>query len=397
MEVFASGDDDFKIGPVVEVASGTKPAVEDPNLILEQLDVKHSDAHKTFKGKILVSEPDFASGSGYKQRKEYSIAGPAENESLEERFNRLRSEVEGFIGDIKAAENSPSPNEDEATHTVEMAKHMANLQSQLQKVKLDVLTGDWNGNAPGALQTELNTRLLGELSKAKAATTGAGDAKSKDGDTPNTVTYELFYNAEQAKFADSTRAGELDVRIAKLEKAIGKDTLSKAAAELNEQDLSLSSAVSLIAQRVSILGSESTEAMSSRLNALVKVADEAAKKKAASTGSDGGDDTKASAEYADKVDELYATTVAWDGIASSVPELIERLTSLKTLHEDGMEFGKTLAHLQSTQNQIRSALSNDTTVLSTLEKSFKENMTTIEGNFTALNSRVEAINATLKK
>ena len=87
-------------------------------------------------------------------------------------------------------------------------------------------------------------------------------------------------NAEQAKFADATDAGALDLRIAKLEKAIGGGDLSRAAAELGDIDLSISSAITNIAERAAILEAESTAAMTARLSALMtlKGQAEAAKK-----------------------------------------------------------------------------------------------------------------------
>lgn len=387
-ETFETGDDGFQIGPVVEVASATKPAGDDENATLEETKTNLTKAHKGFKGKTL----DANGTGGFTQRPEYGIAGAGESETLEERCNRLRAEVQELMGDLKAAEASPDPSvEDEAVATVEMAKQMQAVSEQLSAVKLDAITGDWNGPVPAALQADLNAQLLKDLAAAKTVGGGAaGGAKAAGGAAGGGVTYELYYNAEQAKFADATDAGALDLRIAKLEKVIGGGDLSRAAAELGDVDLNISSAITNIAERAAILEAESTAAMTARLSALLTLKGQAEAVKKT-------DGKPATEEHVERVNTLYSKMQEWDATSQAVPELITRLTALKGLHERGTDFGKTLSHLEETQKTLTKALSDDKTVLEKLEGSFAANMATIEGNFAALDARVEAINANLAK
>lgn len=102
-------------------------------------------------------------------------------------------------------------------------------------------------------------------------------------------------------------------------------------------------------------------------------------------------------QHVERVNTLYSKMQEWDATSQAVPELITRLTALKGLHERGTDFGKTLSHLEETQKTLTKALSDDKTVLEKLEGSFTANMATIEGNFAALDARVEAINANLAK
>eukprot|EP00041_Stephanoeca_diplocostata_P013069 m.225355 g.225355 ORF g.225355 m.225355 type:complete len:199 (-) comp19204_c0_seq2:464-1060(-) len=139
-----------------------------------------------------------------------------------------------------------------------------------------------------------------------------------------------------------------------------------------------------------MVSSENADAMSARLQSLLKMSDEVASKKTAVDASNAEDE-------AQKVEELYTMAAKWDGVASAVPDIIDRLTALKHIHEQGAEFGATLSHLQATQDQLRQAVSTDKTMLETLETSFKENMAKIEANFTAVNARVEAVSSSLAK
>lgn len=110
--------------------------------------------------------------------------------------------------------------------------------------------------------------------------------------------------------------------------------------------------------------------------------------------------------------ELFETTKRWDAIAASVPAIVDRLQTLKVLHEQGAEFGKTLAHLETVQSQIKDQLSAQTssltsvnepavstmlTMVSQVEKSFQDNMAVIQNNFQSLDRRIADISGKLEQ
>lgn len=123
------------------------------------------------------------------------------------------------------------------------------LSDTIHKVQLDALTESWSGVAPAALQSDLSSRLLQDLSSAKEKASAKAEGTGSDAKS-DTVTYELYYHPEQNKFRDAAKAGELELRIAKLEKLLGNAPLAAAAAELNEPDLSITSAVAKMTERV---------------------------------------------------------------------------------------------------------------------------------------------------
>eukprot|EP00041_Stephanoeca_diplocostata_P013068 m.225346 g.225346 ORF g.225346 m.225346 type:complete len:411 (-) comp19204_c0_seq1:464-1696(-) len=391
-DCFEAGDDNFKEGPVAPVQGATKPPEGFEGGSIEDVSLQPKAAFKTFAGKSLYTTGENMAKIGYRQRLEYSIAGSGNDESTSQRFNRIRGEVEAFLGELKAAEESLSADKesDESKETAEMLAQVQSLSDTIHKVQLDALTESWSGVAPAALQSDLSSRLLQDLSTAKEkAAEKAASAASVDGKS-DTVTYELYYHPEQNKFRDAAKAGELELRITKLEKLLGNAPLAAAAAELNEPELSITSAVAKMTERVAMVSSENADAMSARLQSLLKMSDEVASKKTAVDASNAEDE-------AQKVEELYTMAAKWDGVASAVPDIIDRLTALKHIHEQGAEFGATLSHLQATQDQLRQAVSTDKTMLETLETSFKENMAKIEANFTAVNARVEAVSSSLAK
>eukprot|EP00050_Salpingoeca_kvevrii_P018940 m.80297 g.80297 ORF g.80297 m.80297 type:complete len:172 (+) comp8203_c0_seq1:755-1270(+) len=164
------------------------------------------------------------------------------------------------------------------------------------------------------------------------------------------------------------------------------EQISSVASALELPDLSLNSAVSALNTRVQALSDENLADLDRRLQAILTQLD-ALKKKQASEPS----------EHAERVNELFELTRRWDGVAASVPTLVERLKSLRTLHEQGADFSKTLTHLESVQQQIASQLSAQSTALSNVEESFQKNISTIEGNFQALDRRIASLVVSMDK
>ena len=124
----------------------------------------------------------------------------------------------------------------------------------------------------------------------------------------------LVDNAEQAKFADATEAGALDLRIAKLEKVIGGGDLSRAAAELGDIDLNISSAITNIAERAAILEAESTAAMTARLSALLTLKGQAEATKKT-------DGKPATEEVSASAPMPIAGTFSWESVHLSKSDL----------------------------------------------------------------------------
>ena len=66
------------------------------------------------------------------------------------------------------------------------------------------------------------------------------------------------------------------------------------------------------------------------------------------------------------MNELYDTCKRWDEVAASVPEVVERLHTLRSLHEQGAQFGKSMTHIDTVQQQLRDQLATQTVTLNTV-------------------------------
>lgn len=153
---------------------------------------------------------------------------------------------------------------------------------------------------------------------------------------------------------------------------------------LDVPDLTLKSAVVQLSKRVDALSKQKMEELDFRFHTITKQYDELKKKKAAVSASE-------NAETAKKIDELYDLIKKWDSIASSVPDVVDRLTTLRSLHEQSAQFSKTLTHLDTVQQQLRDELAVQSVSLKTVDETFQKNLKTIEANFAALDKRINAL------
>jgi len=94
---------------------------------------------------------------------------------------------------------------------------------------------------------------------------------------------------------------------------------------------------------------------------------------------------------------MYEIGKKWDSVATAVPDVIKRLKALKALHEQGSNFGRTLTQLEAAQQQMKSTITDETEMLSKAETSLATNMKKIEGNFKAVDERIEALNKNITK
>ncbi|XP_036152803.1 dynactin subunit 2 isoform X5 [Myotis myotis] len=92
-----------------------------------------------------------------------------------------------------------------------------------------------------------------------------------------------------------------------------------------------------------------------------------------------------------QVHQLYETIQRWSPIASTLPELVQRLVTIKQLHEQAMQFGQLLTHLDTTQQMIASSLKDNTTLLTQVQTTMRENLSTVEGNFANIDERMKKL------
>eukprot|EP00036_Acanthoecidae_sp_10tr_P008239 CAMPEP_0182916200 /NCGR_PEP_ID=MMETSP0105_2-20130417/795_1 /TAXON_ID=81532 ORGANISM="Acanthoeca-like sp., Strain 10tr" /NCGR_SAMPLE_ID=MMETSP0105_2 /ASSEMBLY_ACC=CAM_ASM_000205 /LENGTH=374 /DNA_ID=CAMNT_0025053129 /DNA_START=21 /DNA_END=1145 /DNA_ORIENTATION=+ len=313
----------------------------------------------------------------------FTVAGAPDGYS--QRLARLQLEVGQLMGEIDAEKKALGDGPDNAKEAAELVGQVKALASTLETVELSALTETWNGTAPAALQQKLSTDLLADLGAARQA--AAGKPAGGGGKGGDTVTYEVYYNPGQTKLADASRAAQLEERIAKLEKLLGTTSLAQASSVLKDDDadITLATAITKMSLKLDALTEEGAATVRDRLEAVKNhVVEVEEKNKAAAENAEAD-------EQMQRIDQLYQTAADLDKFSASIPTLIERLTTLKAIHEKGADFAKTVAGLENTQSKLQAMFSNDKATLEKLSATFADNMAQIEANFKATEDRMKAL------
>ncbi|KAG8007649.1 Dynactin subunit 2, partial [Nibea albiflora] len=236
-------------------------------------------------------------------------------------------------GDFEIAATKESNAEERLTPVV-LAQQAAQLKQQLVSAHLDSLLGPQAHINLTDPDGALARRLLTQLEAAKSSRgTAAGDpkqtasAKGPDG----VVLYELHSRPEQEKFNESAK-GPLSAGV---------------------QGTSLMDTIELLQARVSALDSATLDQVEARLQSVLGKMNEIAKHKAAIEDAD----------TQNKVSQLYDVVQKWDAVSTSIPQVVQRLVAVKELHEQAMQFGQLLTHLDTTQQMINNSLKDNNTLL----------------------------------
>uniref|UniRef100_A0A671SGK3 Dynactin subunit 2 n=1 Tax=Sinocyclocheilus anshuiensis TaxID=1608454 RepID=A0A671SGK3_9TELE len=143
----------------------------------------------------------------------------------------------------------------------------------------------------------------------------------------------------------------------------------------------LQDTIELLQARVGALDAVMLDQVEARLQSVLGKMNEIAKHKAAIED----------AETQNKVSQLYDVVQKWDAMASCLPQLLQRLLAVRELHEQAMQFGQLLTHLDTTQQMINSSLKDNSSLLSQVQQTMKENLLAVEENFSTLDQRMKKL------
>ncbi|XP_069661996.1 dynactin subunit 2-like [Haliaeetus albicilla] len=139
--------------------------------------------------------------------------------------------------------------------------------------------------------------------------------------------------------------------------------------------------VQVLQAKVNILDVAVLDQVEARLQSVLGKVNEIAKHKA----------TVQDADMRSKIHQIYEMMQRWDGVASTLPDVVQRLVTVRNLHEQATQFGQVLMHLDSTQQEIAGALKDNTALLAEVQQTMKENLAVVEGNFVAIDARVKRL------
>ncbi|CAD7677296.1 unnamed protein product [Nyctereutes procyonoides] len=338
---------------------------------VEHIIVNSNAAYDKFKDKRVGTKGlDFSDRIGKNKRTgyesgEYEMLGEGlgVKETPQQKYQRLLHEVQELTTEVEKIKTmvKESATEEKLTPVV-LAKQLAALKQQLVASHLEKLLGPDAAidltDPDGALAKCLLLQL--EATKNSKGTGSGGKTTSGTPVDSNLVTYELHSRLEQDKFSQAAKVAELEKLLIELEATVRCDQDAQNPLSAGLQGACLMETIELLQAKVNAL----------TLHVLGKV-NEIAKH-------------KASVEDADtqsKVHQLYETIQRWSPIAFTLPELVQRLVTIKQLHEQALQFSQLLTHFDTTQQMIPSSLKDNTALLTQVQTTMHENLSTTEGNF----------------
>ncbi|XP_073432919.1 dynactin subunit 2 [Dendrobates tinctorius] len=359
---------------------------------VEHIIVNPNAAYDKFKDKkVGMKGLDFSDRisktkrTGYESG-DYEILGDGIGlkETPQQKYQRLLHEVQELTQEVEKIQSTVKESAAEEKLTpVALAKQVASLKQQLVSNHLEKLLGPdaaINLTDPdGALVKRLLTQL--DAAKTKKGPEGKSSAKGSAQDAGGLVTYELHCRPEQNKFSQAAKMAELEKRLGELEAAIRFDQDTQNPLTVGLQGSNLMDTVEILQAKVNMLDVASLDQVEARLQSVLGKMNEIAKHKAAVEDAD----------TESKVHQLYDIVQKWDSMSGTLPQVVQRLVKLKQLHEQAMQFGQLLTHLDTTQLMISNSLKDNTTALAMVQKAMKENLATVEDNFANIDSRIKKL------
>ncbi|XP_048450027.1 dynactin subunit 2-like [Rhincodon typus] len=139
----------------------------------------------------------------------------------------------------------------------------------------------------------------------------------------------------------------------------------------------------VLQSKVSTLDPATLDQVEARLQSVLAKLNEIAKHKT----------TTEEAETQSKIAQLYNLVQQWDSTASTLPQVVDRLVAVKDLHEQAMQFGQLLTHLDTTQQVIAGTLKDNTSLLTQVQTTMKTNLALVQENFVSLDARLKKLTA----
>jgi len=361
--------------------------IEESSDAVETLHISANEAFGKFKGKQLDNaNVDFSDKIRKSKQKGYiawtgdfELAGEGEKETPEQKYQRLNCDVRQLLDELEKMKESGAEKVGNQS-LIGLAKQTSQLQDQLAGLKLE----EYLGSSPvkdlqdpsGSTKRKLLTQI--EQLKASKADTSAIDNKVTPSGGDNQVIYELMMKPDTSKMEERQKLALFESRLEGLEKVLGPSQQKLSVLSMETNTKNVTAAISVLNSRLALLEPSHLEHVEGRLAALLQKLNSISEKKVALEDS----------EKNNKVAELYDMVTANQAVAAALPDVVDRLDSLQALHDQALQFSKTLVQLDSLQQKLESNLSTNQKTLEETKTKFSENLGTIQKNFDTIDQRL---------
>ncbi|GLV35925.1 Dynactin 2 p50 subunit [Carabus blaptoides fortunei] len=362
---------------------------EDEKDPVERLHISATEAFNKFKGKSLDSNlVDFSdriskrTRIGYDARTgDWELVPEGQKETPLQKYQRLQCEMKELLEEVSELKSSDETSEQQSSCLVTNTQVDQSLK-QLYDLRLeDALGSEIIGNLTDPQGIQIN-KLLAQLEHFKQST-GTKPVPTAVLDAPSdSIVYQLHYRPERTRLEQTTRLSELEHRLHRLENVLGASSENLARLATATQQHTLYDAAQELSAKASLLDSAQLDHIEGRLTALQQKMNTVATQKAA---------TVEDAEQDQMIVELYELVKKSENLSQVLPETIERLIALESLHNRATEFSKSLAQLEALQAQITAGVQNNKSLLQGVQESFAINLDNINKSIVSLDGRIKAL------
>ncbi|XP_039602468.1 dynactin subunit 2 isoform X2 [Polypterus senegalus] len=357
---------------------------------VERIVVNPNAAYDRFKDKRVSTRGlDFSDRISKARRIGYEAGdfeilpeGSSVKESPQQKYQRLLAEIQELTEEVEQIQvlTKESSSEEKLT-PVALAKQAGLLKQQLVSSHLETVLGPDAAINLSDPDGALAKRLLSQLQSAKSQKAKQAESKPPSRSPDGAVVYELHSRPGQEKFSEVAKVAELEKRLAELEAAMGSGPERMSPLTAGLQGSNIMDTIEVLQAKVGALDCVALDQVEARLQCVLGKMNEIAKHKAAL------EDT----ETQSKISQLFDVVQKWDSMAVTLPQVVQRLVALKELHEQAMQFGQLLAHLDTTQQMIKNSLKDNAALLAQVQHTMKENLVAVEDNFASLDTRMKKL------
>ncbi|CAH0478291.1 unnamed protein product [Peronospora belbahrii] len=358
--------------PEVEAYFHDKSLIE-----LDEQAMPVKQAFEVFMGKVY--KPTLSKLTEY----EFSASRDSSKTILESplaRFMRLSLEIKELEADLMLLATD-----------AEQKKHKLNLSALEKNAACQpfLRTGTAGADAALSLQKDLTTKFFQQIDAFKRHQQKQTNVHAFSEGAP--IVYEIYSNGElNAVDSDAkTRVSKLEARITALEKAIGNYQgqelrLDGLCSLSGATSVDLTSTVAQLEQRVALMSEKNLDAVKTRTTALVRELTLLTKLKQ-SPSVQGALNSRAGQVQIQKIHDQLSSL---DTVAASVPAIVDRLISLKSVHDEVLNVTARVGKIERTQASLIELLDSDAALLANVEASLADNVQIFQSNILQLDNRM---------
>ena len=392
VEVFETSDaeeeDERKTGEDYEDVDSEAETVEE----IERIHLKATSAYETFS----ELERGRRSCDVYQLSDENAKLAETMNpvtkfRALKRRVAELADELESLATAEEEGKKSRMTLFGSAEDIAEASKGTYVLRQRLEAIEADERLKSFVDPEARLLRTltsqsDVSAQLMRDIERfagnqeRSPPSVSANDSKSDDGEGAR-LTYELYMDDGASRVRGDGSFGNMEKRLHDLETRVGEVGDGSATPSLID-------AVRDMESRVRLLDEETLNALSRRMKTVGSEYEAFARRMARARSKSGGASNPVRAQ---KLAKALEQIEVYEQQSAALPTIVERLRTLRTIHEESARFVQRLDLVERTQKETLDALERTRSVLSAVEKGLAENMAVVSENVKQIDGRVERV------